>query len=74
LIVKDGVYVGSLCSLIVKHNNIQVVVSDEQIELLKHYKNYDFHFKENGDLGGTGCGVAEPHISKGNKVDNIDRE
>jgi len=53
--VKDGKYRGSLCTLLVKGNSVTVTVDDEQLDLLKFYKNYDFGFDDEGNLTGTGA-------------------
>jgi len=67
--VNDGTYVGSLCSLIVKGNVLQVVVSESQIDLLKHSRNYEFHFDDDGNLDGTGCWVTHEARAIGEKVE-----
>ena len=64
-VIKNGEYKGSLCNLIVREGVVSVVVSEDQLELLNDYKNYDFHFDEKGELVGTGCGVSAWYRNKG---------
>jgi len=63
--MRDGVYVGASCSIIMDRGWISIVVNNEQLETLKKYKNYEFHFDEHGDFSGTGTGVAAHFKNQG---------
>lgn len=63
--VRDGIYVGASCSIIMDQGWISIVVNDDQLEMLKKYKNYEFHFDERGDFSGTGTGVAAHFKNQG---------
>jgi len=63
--VRDGVYVGANCSIIMDRGWISIVVNDDQLEMLKKYKNYEFHFDEHGDFSGTGTGIAAHFVNQG---------
>jgi len=53
--IKDGIYTGGLCNLVVKNGSVAIVMSDEQLDILRFTKNYEHHFDENGDWTGSGC-------------------
>ena len=73
MFVKEGVYVGAGCSIIVAKgktlNEITVVVSKEQLEWLKEWKNYDFHFDLEGEFSGSGTATTTLGQNKGEIID-----
>lgn len=63
--IRDGIYVGAACSIIMDEGWISIVVDDAQLKIFQKYKNYEFHFDKNGDYSGTGMGIASHFQNQG---------
>ncbi len=76
MIVEEGIYIGAGCSLIIDKgikgktlSEITIVVSEEQIQWLKKWRNYEFHFDLEGEFTGTGTITTAIGQNKGEIID-----